>query len=197
MTTGFVGVMPMLHSLPEWGYDDLGYTVAMQEDAPGFLQMIADGWSTLGESVENIAGSDTGGASRFHPFGACIGSFLFREIAGIRTDPSGPGFERIVIRPVLGNLAWARATYDSMHGPITSDWKREADRFILRVSIPANTTATVYLPAQNPGMIAESGKPLAQAPGVKFLRIEGNHALVAIDSGEYIFMVQQGGNHHE
>jgi len=190
MTTGFVGVMPMLLSLPDWGYDDLGYTVAMQEDAPGFLQMIADGWSTLGESVENIAGSDTGGASRFHPFGACIGSFLFREIAGIRTDPSGPGFEKIVIRPVLGNLAWARARYDSIRGPITSDWKREGNRFTLRVTIPANTVATVYLPAESPGAITESGKPLAQAPGVKFLRTEDKRTLVTVDSGEYSFAVQ-------
>jgi alpha-L-rhamnosidase len=190
MTTGFVGVMPMLHGLPEWGYEELGYTLAMQEDAPGFLQMIADGWSTLGESVENMAGSDTGGASRFHPFGACIGSFLFREIAGIRTDPSGPGFEKIIIRPVLGNLAWARAKYESIRGPITTDWKREANRFALRVTIPANTTATVYLPGKSADVITESGKPLAQAPGVKFLRIEGNHALVAIESGEYSFAVE-------
>ncbi len=198
MTTGFVGVMPMLHSLPDWGYEDLGYTVAMQEDTPGFLQMIADGWSTLGESVENLAGTDTGGASRFHPFGACIGSFLFREIAGIRTDPSGPGFEKIIIRPVLGNLAWARAKYDSIRGPIISDWKRAANRFTLHVHIPANTTATVYLPAKSLEAITESGKPLARALGVKFLRIEGNHALVGIDSGEYSFLVQlEGGNHHE
>jgi alpha-L-rhamnosidase len=54
-----------------------------------------------------------------------------------------------------------------------------------------NTTATVYLPAKSAEAITESGKPLAQAPGVKFLRIEGNHALVSIESGEYWFAVQQ------
>ncbi len=194
MTTGFVGVMPMLNSLPDWGYEDLGYTVAMQEDAPGFLQMIADGSSTVGESLESITGSDTGGSSRHHPFGACIGSFLFREIAGLRTDPSRPGFEKIIIRPVFGNLAWARAKYYSIRGPIASDWKLEANRFDLRVKIPPNTTATVYLPAKGSDMITESGKPLAQAAGVKFLRIEGNHTLVAIESGEYSFVV--GGQHH-
>jgi alpha-L-rhamnosidase len=183
MTTGFVGVMPMLHSLPDWGYEDLGYTVAMQEDVPGFLQMLADGNSTLGESLESNSGS------RHHPFGACIGSFLFREIAGIRTDPSGPGFEKIIIRPILGNLTWARARYDSIRGPITTDWKRSANRFELRVGIPANTTATVYLPAKSPDTITESGKPLAQAPGVKFLRTEGGRVLVAIDSGAYSFAV--------
>jgi alpha-L-rhamnosidase len=175
----------MLHSLPDWGYEDLGYTVAMQEDVPGFLQMIADGWSTLGEALDNIAGS------RHHPFGACIGSFLFREIAGIRADPSGPGFEKIIIRPVLGNLAWARARYDSIRGPIVSDWKREANRLALHVSIPVNATAIVYLPAKSAEVITESGKPLARAAGVKFLRMEGNHALVSIDSGGYTFAVQQ------
>ena len=128
--------------------------------------------------------------SRHHPFGACIGSYLFREIAGIRTDPAGPGFEKIVIRPVLGNLSWARATYDSIRGPIVSDWKRNKNRFELRVSIPANTTATVELPAGSPGRITESGRPLAQAVGAEFLRIEGNRALVAIDSGDYTFLVQ-------
>jgi alpha-L-rhamnosidase len=184
LTTGFVGVMPMLHGLPDWGYEDLGYTVAMQQDVPGFLQMIADGYSTMGESLEGNSGS------RHHPFGACIGSYLFREIAGIRTDPSGPGFEKIVIRPVRGNLTWARARYDSIRGPITSDWKRTANRFEIRVSIPPNTTATVYLPAKSSQVITESGKPLAQAQGAKFLRIDGNQALVAIDSGEYAFVVQ-------
>jgi alpha-L-rhamnosidase len=184
LSTGFVGVMPLLHGLPDWGYEGLAYTVAMQEDVPGFLQMIADGYSTMGESLEGNSGS------RHHPFGACIGSFLFREIAGIRTDPGGPGFEKIIIRPVLGNLAWARARYDSIRGAIASDWKRDADGFKLRVRIPPNTTATVYLPAGSQDAITESGNPLAQAPGVKFLRLESGRALVAIDSGQYSFAVK-------
>lgn len=184
LTTGFVGVMPMLNNLPDWGYEDLGFKVAMQPDVPGFLQMIADGYSTMGESLEGNAGS------RHHPFGACIGSFLFREIAGIRPDPTGPGFEKIVIRPILGNLDWARATYDSIHGPITSDWKRSARGFELRVSIPPNTTATVELPARNSEAVTEGGAPLARAVGVKYLRMEGGRAIVAIESGAYSFAVK-------
>jgi alpha-L-rhamnosidase len=184
LSTGFVGVMPMLHGLTDWGYEDLGFTVATQPDVPGFLQMIADGYSTMGESLQGDSGS------RHHPFGACIGSYLFREIAGIRTDPTGPGFEKIVIRPVRGNLDWARARYDSIHGPIESDWKRSVKGLELRVSIPANTTATVELPARSPGAITESGKPLSEAVGVKFLRMEGTRAVVAIDSGDYSFVAQ-------
>jgi alpha-L-rhamnosidase len=185
MTTGFIGVMPMLLSLPDWGYEDLGYTVAMQEDVPGFLQMIADGWSTMGESLDNISGS------RHHPFGACLGSFLFLKIAGIRADPAGPGFEKVIIRPVRGDLTRAQARYDSIRGPIASDWERETNRFALHVSIPVNTTAIVYLPAKNAEAITESGKPLTQASNVKFLRVEGKYAVVAINSGDYSFTVQE------
>ena len=184
LTTGFVGVMPMLHGLADWGYEDLAYKVAMQPDVPGFLQMIADGYSTMGESLEGNAGS------RHHPFGACIGSFLFREIAGIRPDPSTPGFQKIIIRPVVGDLSWAQATYDSTHGLIATLWMRDKDRFELRVSIPPNTTATVYLPAKTADAVTESGKPFAEAEGVKFLRIEGDRAIVAIESGQYTFVVQ-------
>ena len=184
LSTGFVGVMPMLHGLGDWGYEDLAFTIAMQPDVPGFLQMIADGYSVMGESLTGDSGS------RHHPFGACIGSYLFREIAGIRTDLSGTGFEKIMIHPVLGNLDWARASYDSIRGPITSAWKRSAKGFELRVGIPANTSATVELPAKGPDSITESGKPLAQAVGVKFVRMEGNRAVLAIDSGDYRFLVQ-------
>ncbi len=185
LTTGFVGVMPMLHGLVDWGYPDLAYTVAMQEDTPGFLQMIADGNSTMGESMDNLAGS------RHHPFGSCIGSFLFRDIAGIRPDPSYPGFEKIIIRPVLGNLNWAKARYDSTRGPITVDWKRSAQQFTLSLTIPPNTTATVYLPAESSGAITEGGVPISEAPDVKLLRIENGTGSLDIRSGSYSFAVHE------
>jgi alpha-L-rhamnosidase len=179
--------MPMLHGLSDWGYEDLAYTVATQPDVPGFLQMIADGYSTMGESLQGDSGS------RHHPFGDCIGSYLYREIGGIRTDPGGPGFGKIVIRPVLGNLDWARASYDSIRGPIAVNWERTGKRFNLRATIPPNTAATVEIPTTNSEMIFEGGKPLNQQPGVKFLRVEDGRALVAIESGDYSFTVAPEG----
>jgi alpha-L-rhamnosidase len=184
LTTGFVGVMPMLHGLADWGYPDLAYTVSMQEDVPGFLQLIAKGEKTLGESVEGAVGT------RLHPFGACIGSFLFADIAGIRPDPATPGFRRIIIHPVLGNLTWAKARYDSIAGPIAVAWEHDSGRLALHVSIPANTTATVYLPAESEQSVTEGGRPLTQAPGLKFLRVEDNRVELAIGSGEYNFAVK-------
>jgi alpha-L-rhamnosidase len=184
MTTGFVGVMPMLHGLADWGFPDLAYTVSMQKDVPGFLQLIAKGEKTVGESVDGIVGT------RLHPFGTCVGSFLYQDIAGIHPDPSSPGFRRIIIRPVPGNLTWANARYDSIGGPIAVAWKRDANRFVLHVSIPANTAATVYLPANSEQSVTESGRPLSHAPGVQFLQVEENHVKLAIESGAYDFAVR-------
>jgi len=87
-----------------------------------------------------------------------------------------------------------KAHYDSIHGRISSEWRRTEKQFELTVEIPANTTATVILPAANLNavssldLITESGKPLAKAKGVTFLRMEGNFAVLAVESGKYHFV---------
>ncbi len=61
------------------------------------------------------------------------------------------------------------------------------DKLTLDVTIPANTTATVLVPAKNADAITESGKPLTKAPGVKFLRMEGDRAVLEVEAGSYQF----------
>lgn len=185
MTTGFVGVMPMLYGLADWGHPDLAYTVAMQKDLPGFLWMVASGNTTMSESVDGPRGT------LLHPFGTCIGSFLYRDIAGIRPDPSDPGYRKIIIRPVLGNLRWAKAQYDSMTGRIVVAWERDSAKLTLQVSIPPNTTATVYIPAKSEQSVTESGRPLTRASGIRFMRVEKNYVEVEIGSGKYKFASEQ------
>ncbi len=141
VSTGFVGIMPLLHGLTDWGHGELAFTLATQPGPPGFYQMIADGNSTLNESLDGKAGS------RHHPFGTCVGAWYYRALAGIRPDPSSPGFEHVIIKPeFVSGLTWARATYNSIRGTITSSWKREGGRLTLQVTIPVNTRATVHLP---------------------------------------------------
>jgi alpha-L-rhamnosidase len=109
-------------------------------------------------------------------------------VAGIGDDPAGPGFKKIIIRPQpAGDLTWARASYDSIRGKITSDWKHAAGKFTLNVTIPANTTATVFIPAASSETVTEGGRPAAQSGGVKFLRMENDRAVFEIESGAYTF----------
>ena len=128
-----------------------------------------------------------------YSFGAVM-EWAFRDLAGIDTD--GPGFQRILIRPGppapgsnpdVKPIDRVKAEYGSVHGKILSDWRREADRFELDLVIAANTTATVFLPAKDPAGITENGKPLEKAEGVKFVRMETDRAVLAVESGSYRF----------
>ena len=128
-----------------------------------------------------------------YAFGA-VCEWMMRTLAGIDTD--GPGYQRIIVRPSPPSpgsnserepINWVEAHYDSIHGRIVSNWRRTADRFELETTIPANTTATVYLPAKSAGDVTESGRALAKANGVKFLRQGGDRVVLAVGSGSYNF----------
>jgi len=45
--------------------------------------------------------------------------------------------------PEMDNI---RASYQSIYGPVVSQWKKEQNQLLWHVEIPANTEATVYLP---------------------------------------------------
>jgi alpha-L-rhamnosidase len=81
-------------------------------------------------------------------FGA-VGEWMFRHILGINPDDTYPGYEHFTIHPRPGgSLTWAKGSYNSIKGEITSEWKIENGLFTLKVKIPANTTATVILPGK-------------------------------------------------
>jgi hypothetical protein len=117
-----------------------------------------------------------------------ITEWFYKDLCGIECDPDGPGFKKIIIRPdPVGDLTWARARYDSVRGLIETEWRREDGTFRLRVTLPPNTRGTVWLPALEAGGVTESGRPAGESPGVEFLRMEGDRAVFAVQSGTYEF----------
>lgn len=114
--------------------------------------------------------------------------WFYHDLAGIQNAPGSPGFKEIIIHPQpVGNLKWVKASYKSIRGKIVSDWKMNFDRFSLCVKIPANTTATVYVPAASTDAVMENGRPAAHSKDVKFLRMTDGCAVFAVKSGEYEF----------
>lgn len=91
-------------------------------------------------------------------------------------------------------MTWAKGHYDSIRGRIASEWTwsdtARRSGFELAVTVPANTTATVYIPASGATQVTESGQPLAKAEGVQFLRLEDGHVVVTVESGNYRFAVK-------
>ena len=65
----------------------------------------------------------------------------------------------------VGDLKWVKASHRSPYGLISSEWKRDGDKFDWRIEIPANATATVYLPVKSGSRITESGQPLEKISG--------------------------------
>ncbi|MFA0745071.1 MAG: hypothetical protein LASZOEIN_001874, partial [Candidatus Fervidibacter sp.] len=63
----------------------------------------------------------------------------------------------------------------------------EGEQLHLNVTIPANTTALVYVPAKNAESVNESGKPAAQSEGVRFVGMENGYAVFEVVSGTYRF----------
>jgi hypothetical protein len=117
-----------------------------------------------------------------------IQEWFYHDLAGIGCDPTGPGFEKIIINPQpVGDLTWVKASYDSIRGKIVSSWKRDGDKFLLNVTIPANTTATVFVPAKSTESVTEAGRPAPLSKGVTFLRMENDRAVFAIGSGQFEF----------
>jgi alpha-L-rhamnosidase len=156
--------------------------------------MVREGWfhmlkngdaSTLGESPYTKYG---GYGSGHHQFGACIAGWMYRCLAGIRPDPAGSGYKSFVIKPaIVGDLTFVKAEYESVYGPIRSSWERDGQNLSLTVIVPPNTTAVIYVPSEKAGIITESGKPISQTEGVKFIREEGKASVFAVISGHYMF----------
>ncbi len=78
-----------------------------------------------------------------------------------------------------------------MYGPITTDWKLDGGTFALDTTIPANTTATVILPATSADQITEGGKPLADIKGLKVLDAKDGSVSLSVGSGTYNFVQQE------
>ncbi len=122
-----------------------------------------------------------------HAWGAAPANVLPRKLMGI--EPLAPGWSKFQIRPQLGSLQWAEARTPTPRGSVFV--RAEAGPvFKLIVEIPAGTTATVAIPARAAAAITESGKPLAQVPGVTLLRLNAGRAELSVAAGRYRFESQ-------
>ncbi len=183
MTAGDIGFRFLLQALAQGSRSDLIYKMINQDERPGYGYMLKKGETSLTEAWDaNLTSSHN------HFMLGHITEWFYKDLCGIESDPTGPGFKKIIIRPQpVGDLTWARASYDSVHGKISSEWRRDEEKFTLKIRIPANTTATVFVPAKPDGSVTENGKPVEHAGGVRFLRQETDRAVFSIESGEYEF----------
>ena len=86
-----------------------------------------------------------------------VGEWFYRFVLGIEPATDGAGFSRLVLRPHPGgSLTWARGSYRSVRGLITSEWQRDADSFTLRIGLPPNVRASVRVPSADARAVRDS-----------------------------------------
>jgi len=176
LSTGIFSTKMMFDVLSENDMNDVAYKIANQKDFPGWGHMLEKDATTLWEAWK----FPETGASRNHPMFGSIDEWFYRSLLGINTG--GGGFEKIIIKPQpAGDLTWAKGSYNSVRGIIESEWKLTGNNCMLSISIPPNTTATVYVPSQPNAEVLESGKPAT------VLRYEKGYAVVETGSGSYSF----------
>jgi len=183
LDTGILGAKYLFRALSDGGRHDLAYRIACQTTPPSYGDWIARDATTLWEDWRD-------GASRNHIMFGDISGWFHQYLAGLNSDPREPGFRRIVIRPrPVGDLTWAKASTRTPYGKLASHWRLENNALTLNVTVPANSTATVYVPLKGRAeAVTEGGKPAAQAAGVKFLRVDDGAAVYEVGSGTYEFV---------
>ncbi len=179
---GMLGSKYLLRVLSDNGHADVAYKIVTKEDTPGWVNMIKSGNTTLWETF-TCRDSDN------HVFLGDLTAWFISYLAGIRHDPANPGFQLFLIKPEIPEgLEWVKAHHDSPYGKIESAWKKENDSLSLNVTIPTNTTATVYVPAVELSTVTESGVPADQAAGVAYVGMEDGRVVFAVESGCYYFL---------
>ena len=195
LTTGFLGTPYLNHVLTRFGYVDVAYDLLLQDTYPSWLYPVTQGATTIWERWDGRRpdGSfQSAGMNSFNHYAyGAVGDWMYQTVAGLDTDSSGAGYKHVKIHPHPGgNLTYAGAAFDSMYGHTESRWDYGNDGFTLRVTIPANTTATVRLPNAANREITESGLPVEQAVGVTSVEVEERDIVIGIGSGQYTFLTR-------
>lgn len=188
VATGLVGVQWLMRTLSENGRADIALQIATQPTYPGWGYMVTRGATTVWELWNGDTADPAMNSGNHVMQMGDLGLWMYQDLAGIRPDPENPAFKHILIHPQpVKKLSFVKASHQSPYGLISSFWKRENDRLNLNITIPANTTATVWVPALKVSDVNESGASVEKAQGVKFVRMDGNAAVFEVQSGSYSF----------
>jgi alpha-L-rhamnosidase len=134
-----------LNALSQNGEFDTAYKVAVQDTYPSWGWWIVNGATTLLENWDLEATRDI---SDNHMMFGEIGAWFYKGIGGIFPDPENPGFKHVILKPNFPvALTHFEAKHESPYGEIISKWERKGKRIQYTVKVPANSTATLTLPA--------------------------------------------------
>jgi alpha-L-rhamnosidase len=192
LTTGFLGTPYLCNVLSRFGYDDVAYKLLLQETYPSWLYPVKMGATTIwerwdGQKPDSTFQNDAMNSFNHYAYGA-VGDWMYRVMAGLSED--APGYKKIKIMPHIGGgITSANADLQTYYGKASSAWQLQNNKLVLSVEVPANTSASIYIPAENAESITEGGKRLSGNKELKIVGKEGEYIKVEAGSGKYVFKV--------
>jgi alpha-L-rhamnosidase len=195
LMTGFIGTASISEALSQNGNHDLAYRLLQQRNYPSWLYSVVNGATSIWErlnsyTVENgFGGNNSMNSFNHYSFGA-VASWMYNYSLGIQRSPESVAFKQFILKPTPDPdkvMTFAKGYYDSVYGRIESEWKNEGNRVLYKFTVPANTTATLHLPAKSLSQVKEGGKGISQWAGAKQA---GGEVILPLTSGSYSFEVK-------
>jgi alpha-L-rhamnosidase len=186
LTAGDIGYRYLLRVLDDAGRSDVIYDMNSRSDVPGYGYQLAHGATALTESWAALPS-----VSNNHFMLGHLMEWFYSGLAGIRPADDAIAFNKIEIRPeTVGDVTGAKANYQSPYGNIVSSWKKDKTQFKLEVSIPVNTTASIFLPVKSNAAITVDGQNIKTRHDLKFVGYHDGKAEIKAGSGNYTFIAQ-------
>lgn len=189
LDTGFLSGPFILDVLVDGGREDVVWELLFQEECPSWLYEVKMGATTIWEAWQAVLpdGTPTTVSFNHYAFG-CVGDWMYRHIAGINAKEEG--YKHIEIKPLYTEeIASAYGQLRTVYGDISCAWKRVGEKFMMDVSISANTKADIYLPTTDTDSIKESGRELKALDLESIIKINDS-TCITVGSGNYRFMIE-------
>ncbi|WP_020533299.1 alpha-L-rhamnosidase [Flexithrix dorotheae] len=190
LSTGFLGTPYLCKVLSDQGKTDVAYDLLLQKSFPSWLYPVTMGATTIWERWDgqkpDSTFQDVGMNSFNHYAYGAIGDWMYKVVAGL--DIGAPGYKKVLIQPQPDKrLQFAKASIESGHGKIRSEWKFENEDLLITAEIPANTTAQITLPQTTIDKVVdvESGKKISEV--YENIKSENTAVVLNVGSGIYQF----------
>ncbi|MGY4743560.1 family 78 glycoside hydrolase catalytic domain [Streptomyces sp. ATMOS53] len=194
LSVGFLGVNVLAPVLSDEGRADLAYKLLHQDALPSWLFSVRGGATTVWERWNSYSRTDGFGPVGMNSFNhyayGAVMEWMYAYMAGIARDPDSPGFKHFLLQPHIdptGKIAHVVGSHESPYGEIRSEWRVTDDGASLTYEavVPANSEATLRLPATSADTVREGRTPLARVGGVRFLGHTDGIASYLLPSGTY------------
>jgi len=199
ITTGFSGTPNILPALSRAGHSQAAYSMFTCTDLPSWLYPVTKGATSIWERWNGYEGAfgknNLNNMNSFNHFAlGAVGQWMYEYQLGITNDyqHGKAGYKHFILQPSAGaNYLSLSGSYESNYGKITSSWTADGKGNITsyRATVPANTTATLYLP------VTAEVTDFDTTEGVTFIRKTTRFSLPVAEyeltSGAFHFTIRQ------